>query len=59
MALLGMCVKERIVDYDSLLLLPGLEENVLFDDIIIPDLDESFTAGIDDWWGGFIADMCL
>ena len=49
----------RMIDYESLLLLPGLEEAILFTDIIIPDLEESFSAGIDDWWGGFIADMCL
>ena len=54
-----MSEKERIVDYDCILLLPGLEEGILFTDMIIPDLEESFSAGIDDWWGGFIADMCL
>ena len=59
MALLGMPDRERMVEYDCIELLPDLEESVLFVDVIIPDLEESFVSGLDDWWGNFVADMYL
>jgi hypothetical protein len=48
-----------MLGYDSIDLLPDLEEDVFFDDSTIVDIEESFLSGIDDWWGGFVADMYL
>ncbi len=59
MALLGLGMRERMLEYDSIELLPSLEETVLFTDTTIPDLDETFASGMDDWWPAFISDMYL
>ncbi len=59
MALLNMTEGDRILHYGALELLPGLEESVLFCDLLIPDMEESFVSGLDDWWGAFVADMSL
>lgn len=59
MAVLGLSERERMLEYDSVELLPDLEEAVFFVDVIIPDLEESFVSGLDDWWGAFVADMYL
>ncbi|MDR3353885.1 MAG: hypothetical protein LBO21_02460 [Synergistaceae bacterium] len=55
MAVLGISEKERLLTFNSIDLLPDLEEEVFFDDIVIPDLVESYECGMDDWWGDFIA----
>jgi hypothetical protein len=59
MALLSLSEKERIVEYDCIELLPDLVEDTLFIDILIPDIEESFVSGLDDWWEGFVADVFL
>lgn len=59
MALFGLSCRERMLEYDCIDLLPDLEEDVQFVDVIVPDLEESFTAGLDDWWGDFVSDMYL
>jgi hypothetical protein len=55
MAVLGMPDKDRLRTFESVDLLPDLEEEVFFDDVVIPDLIESYESGLDDWWGDFIA----
>jgi hypothetical protein len=59
MALLGLSERERMLEYECIELLPDLEESVLFVDVLVPDLEESFVSGIDDWWGDFVSDMFL
>ena len=59
MALLGVSERDRMVIYSCIELLPDLECDVFCTDVIIPMIEESFVSGIDDWWPGFIADMCL
>lgn len=58
-ALLGLRERDRMLEYDSIELLPDLEEDVLFVDLTISDLEDTFTSGLDDWWGGFTEDMFL
>jgi hypothetical protein len=36
-----------------------LEDDVLGYDVIIPAIEESFVLGLEDWWPGFVTDMCL
>ena len=59
MALLGLQAGDRMLEYECIDLLPDLEEDGFFVDTVIPDLEESFVSGLDDWWGDFISDMCL
>ncbi|MDR1885492.1 MAG: hypothetical protein LBQ56_04400 [Synergistaceae bacterium] len=59
MAVLGLSDRERMSEYGGIELLPDLEEDVLFVDVLIPDLAESYECGLDDWWGDFIASMNL
>ena len=59
MPVLGLPPSERMLEYDSIDLLPDLEESVLFVDVLIPDLEDSFELGMEDWWGDFVADMYL
>ena len=59
MSVLGLPQQERMLEYDSIDLLPDLEESVFFGDVLIPDLEDSFLLGLDDWWGDFVADMYL
>ncbi len=59
MALLALPKNVRMLEYDSVDLLPSLEEDVFFDDIDTIDLEEMFTASLEDWWGGFVSDMYL
>ena len=59
MALLRLPEKARMLEYDAVDMLPDLEEDVFFDDVVIVDIEEAYTAGLDDWWGGFVADMYL
>ena len=59
MALLGLKDNEKIVEYECIDLLPDLEEDVIFWDVLIPDLEESYASGMDDWWAGFVADLFL
>ncbi|MDR1915396.1 MAG: hypothetical protein LBQ58_02355 [Synergistaceae bacterium] len=59
MAVLGLDIADRMVQHEAVNMLPDLEEAVLCDDVLVPCLEESFISGIDDWWGSFIADMCL
>jgi hypothetical protein len=55
MAVLGIPKKDRMLTFSRVDLLPDLEEEVLFNDVVIPDLIESYESGLDDWWGDFIA----
>lgn len=59
MPILGLLPRERMLEYDCIDLLPDLEESVLFVDVLIPDLEDSFELGMEDWWGDFVADMHL
>ncbi len=59
MALLSLPNSARMLEYDAVDLLPDLEEDVFFEDVVIVDLEEAFTVGLDDWWGGFVSDMYL
>ncbi|MDR1471489.1 MAG: hypothetical protein LBS75_03110 [Synergistaceae bacterium] len=59
MAVLGLCAADRMVDHEAVNLLPDLEAAVLFADVLIPCMEDAFVSGIEDWWGNFIADMCL
>ena len=59
MPVLGLTPSERMLEYDSIDLLPDLEESVLFVDVLVPDLEDSFELGMEDWWGDFVADMYL
>ena len=59
MAVLGLCERDRMVMYSCVDLLPGLESDIYCSEVIIPAIEESFVSGIEDWWPGFVADMCL
>jgi hypothetical protein len=59
MALLRLPENVRMLGFDCIALLPDLEEDVFFEDTMIVDLEESFVAGLDDWWSGFVTDMYL
>jgi len=59
MAVLSLSQQDRMLMYNCIDLLPDLECAVFSTDIIIPVIEESFVSGIDDWWPGFVADMCL
>jgi hypothetical protein len=59
MAVLGLSERERMVEYNCVNLLPGLENDVFASEVIFPVIEESFISGMDDWWASFIADMCL
>jgi hypothetical protein len=48
-----------MVEYNCIDLLPDLEDDVLGSDVIIPAIEESFIMGLEDWWPGFVTDMCL
>lgn len=57
MANLGLAQRERMLEYECIDLLPDLEEDVLFIDTVIPDLEESYVLGMEDWWPDFVFDM--
>ncbi|MDR1650413.1 MAG: hypothetical protein LBR87_01345 [Synergistaceae bacterium] len=59
MAVLGLSERERMVQYSCIELLPDLEDDILFADVVVPCIEESFSSGFDDWWPNFVADMCL
>jgi hypothetical protein len=59
MALINMAVRDRMLEYESIGLLPALEEDVLFVDVVIPGAEESFVSGLDEWWPGFVSDVFL
>lgn len=59
MALLCLPARERELEYQSVDLLPDLEEDVLYDDVMIVSLGTSYEDGMDDWWDGFISDSFL
>jgi hypothetical protein len=59
MALLGMAERERMLEYSCIDLLPDLEESVLFVDVLVPDIEESYVLGMEDWWDDFVSDMFL
>jgi hypothetical protein len=46
-----------MLEYECIDLLPDLEEDVLFIDTVIPDLEESYVLGMEDWWPDFVFDM--
>ncbi|MDR1514874.1 MAG: hypothetical protein LBS45_04200 [Synergistaceae bacterium] len=57
MANLGLAHNERMLEYECIDLLPDLEEDVLFADVLIPDLEESYVSGMEEWWPEFVFDM--
>ncbi|MDR1581245.1 MAG: hypothetical protein LBS35_12890 [Synergistaceae bacterium] len=59
MAVLGLSKQDRMVEYNCIDLLPGLEDDVLGYDVVIPAIEESFVLGLEDWWPNFVTDMCL
>ena len=60
MAVLGLSERDRMIIYSCVDdLLPGLENDVFCSEVILPVIEESFISGIEDWWPGFVADMCL
>jgi hypothetical protein len=48
-----------MIEYDCIDLLPDLEEDVLFVDVLASDLEESYASGLEDWWPSFVSDMFL
>lgn len=46
-----------MIEYDCIGLLPGLEEDVLFADVLIEGSEESYVSGLDEWWPDFVFDM--
>jgi hypothetical protein len=59
MALIGMATKDKMLEYECIGLLPGLEEDVLFVDVLITDSEDSFVSGLEEWWPSFVSDMFL
>ena len=59
MALFGIADRDRMIEYDCIDLLPDLEEDVLFVDVLASDLEESYASGLEDWWPSFVSDMFL
>lgn len=59
MALLTLTNRDRELEYDAVDLLPGLEDDVFFEDDMLVELVVCYTDGLEDWWGGFISDMNL
>ena len=59
MVVLSLPERDRMVMYSCVDLLPDLECDVYSAETFIPVIEESFVSGIDDWWPGFVADMCL
>lgn len=55
----GFTEEEKILDREGIELLPDLAEDVLFEDLLVIDIEEGYTAGMDEWWSGFISDMFL
>jgi hypothetical protein len=56
-ATIGLSGRERMIEYDCIGLLPGLEEDVLFADVLIEGSEESYVSGLDEWWPDFVFDM--
>jgi hypothetical protein len=48
-----------MLEYECIDLLPDLEEDVLFVDVLVSDPEESYVSGMEDWWPGFVSDMFL
>ena len=61
MAVLGLSERDRNAMYmfNCIELLPALESEVFCTDVIVPAIEESYIAAIDEWWPGFVADACL
>ena len=59
MAVLSLHPRDRMLIYNCIDLLPDLESDIFSYEVNFPVIEESFVSGIDDWWPGFIADMCL
>ena len=61
MAMLGLSERDRngLYMFGCIELLPALENEVFCSEVEIPVVEESFVSGIDDWWPGFVADVCL
>ena len=59
MAVLSLPQRDRMVMYGCIDLLPDLECDVFSSEVHFTVIEESFVSGIDEWWPGFIADMCL
>lgn len=55
----GFTEEEKIMDREGIELLPDLTEDVLFEDLLVIDTEEDYTAGMDEWWSDFISDMFL
>jgi hypothetical protein len=57
MATIGLSEKERMLEYEGIGLLPGLEEDVLFVDVLVMGSEESYISGLEEWWPDFVFDM--
>ena len=55
----GFTEEEKVFDREGIELLPDLAEDVLFEDVLVVDTEQDYTAGMDDWWGDFVSDMFL
>ena len=55
----GFTEGEKVFDREGIELLPDLAEDVLFEDVLVVDIEQDYTAGMDDWWGDFVSDMFL
>ena len=55
----GFTEDEKVFDREGIELLPDLTEDVLFEDVLVVDIEQDYTAGMDDWWGDFVSDMFL
>ena len=59
MAVLSLHQRDRMLMYNCIDLLPDLECDIFSCEVSFTVIEESFVSGIDEWWPGFIADMCL
>ncbi|MDR1021577.1 MAG: hypothetical protein LBL73_12515 [Synergistaceae bacterium] len=57
MATIGLSEKERMIEFECIGLLPDLEEDVLFVDVLVAGPEESYISGLNEWWPDFVFDM--
>ncbi|MBP9627408.1 MAG: hypothetical protein KBE01_09070 [Synergistaceae bacterium] len=55
----GFTEDEKVFDREGIELLPDLTEDVLFEDVLVVDIEQDYTAGMDEWWSDFVSDMFL
>lgn len=59
MALLTLSARERELEYQCVDLLPDLEVDVYYEDVLLVSLGDAYSDGMDDWWDGFVSDGYL